>query len=411
MSGTESIRYRSSQVTGGAPTPHLADDGLIDDGWHPVAMAISCFLAAILVVSWLFEPGRGLWDQLDLSLFRRLNRTLDWGSVWQGIWAVANWRPFDAVVGLVVFAILMLAVHHRFPRRPVHAFASVLILVVASLVTKELVSEIMVDRVFEYQRGSPTLVLGDTLRLSSLVPWVECKDISRWSFPGDHGFVLLMCAIYVTYFAKKRVAIAAWGVAVLGVLPRLIGGAHWPTDIIVGSGAMALVTSALVFATPVHDRFVSLFPSGEGLFGDRVFRQSRRKVTDKADENQPRTAPPEPRTASPKRRPSAAPAPASARQQRSKRKSNANASRPVRRPAQKKQPSAQQPVATAQTAAPAPRQRTSPPPPNAVRPAADHLVADQVAIEQVVIDQVVHNQAAVDRMPEPSQQDRRTDLG
>jgi membrane-associated phospholipid phosphatase len=230
--------------------------------WRPLAMAVSCLLAAVLVVSWLFQPGRGYWNQFDLTVFHKLNGTLEWGTAWQTVWAVANWRPFDAVVGLVLVTILITAVRWRFAARPIHAAASLLILLATLLATKEFVSGYAIDKVLVYHRGSPTYVLTGTYRLSELVDWIECKDTSPWSFPGDHGFVLLMCAFYVTYLGHRPAAVAAWLVAILGVMPRLIGGAHWPTDIIVGSGTMALLLSAMLFATPLHELLISFVPRG-----------------------------------------------------------------------------------------------------------------------------------------------------
>jgi len=35
-------------------------------------------------------------------------------------------------------------------------------------------------------------------------------------------------------------------------MPRLIGGAHWLSDILVGSGAIILASSTLYLATPIH---------------------------------------------------------------------------------------------------------------------------------------------------------------
>ena len=230
-----------------------------EDEWHPVALALSCFVAALLIVSWLFEPGRDLWNQLDLVIFRTLNSTLAWGAAWQSVWAIANWRPFDLVAGAAVFFVLWATVRHAFADRPALGWVSLAVLIAVTLAVK-FVTELLIDYTFVYHRPSPTKVLDGTWRLKSLVPWVKCKDTSSWSFPGDHGFVLLMSAIYATYFGNKRLRTSAWLIAIVGILPRLVGGAHWATDIVVGSGTMALVVSAFVFATPLHAWILDRMP-------------------------------------------------------------------------------------------------------------------------------------------------------
>ncbi len=231
-----------------------------ENQWHPVAMALSCFSAAVLTVTWLFEPGRGLWDQLDVVVFRTLNNTLAWGKAWQSVWAITNWRPFDMVTGAAILLILLATVKHAFTGRATRGWLSLAMLIAATFAAK-LFAEFMIDHALIYHRPSPTKVLSETWRLSTLVTWVNCKDTSPWSFPGDHGIVLLLAALYTSYFGNHRLKLAAWLVATIAMLPRLVGGAHWATDVVVGSGTMALLVSAFLFATPVHDWILDHMPS------------------------------------------------------------------------------------------------------------------------------------------------------
>ena len=89
--------------------------------------------------------------------------------------------------------------------------------------------------------------------LSSLVPEIEAKDASKWCFPGDHGFVLISLALYVSYLGARDTAKWTWLACFIFILPRLIAGAHWPSDVIVGSGTMALAAMAFLMGTPLHD--------------------------------------------------------------------------------------------------------------------------------------------------------------
>jgi membrane-associated phospholipid phosphatase len=106
-------------------------------------------------------------------------------------------------------------------------------------------------------RLSPSLVEPDARRLSALFPQIKAKDASRWSFPGDHGIVVLTTLIYLGYRDSSTTAFVGCGIAPFWIAPRLVSGAHWFTDIAVGSLTLALVGTALLMATPLHDWLVS----------------------------------------------------------------------------------------------------------------------------------------------------------
>ena len=90
----------------------------------------------------------------------------------------------------------------------------------------------------------PTKVpLKNSIKLSDFenITW-EVKDSSKKSFPGDHSAVLFIIATFVSYYARKWYAFFAITTALIFVIPRLVGGGHWFTDVFIGGGILTLIT-------------------------------------------------------------------------------------------------------------------------------------------------------------------------
>jgi len=222
---------------------------------------IGCHLAAlILAATWLCSPTRALWDRLDILLFRMLNGSLDFGHGWQLFWAYANWRPVD---GLAAVVLLLVFIHsiRRDERMLQLALWSYLLLIGLCVIIVKPITLLLLHDTLEYYRPSPTLMVDASLRLSALVPTVSAKDASPWCFPSDHGFVLLTFTSMYWYLGRRRAAVTASFIALLFTLPRMVSGAHWATDTLVGGAVMTLVATSWVFATPLHHHVARLcFP-------------------------------------------------------------------------------------------------------------------------------------------------------
>lgn len=208
--------------------------------------AVACFWFA----SWLIPATRELWDVLDSGIFFSFNGSLASGKTWQGFWAIANWRPFDIIAAGLILIIGFSWIYSLKKESRLSALAGLAVLLFIILVTR--FSAALVLYLTDYQRYSPSITLTPSYRLSELVTWIDAKDYHKDCFPGDHGYVVITCIIFFFLQAGKR-----WGVLSLVLLspfiiPRLVSGAHWATDIIIGSGTMALISLPLLFATPLY---------------------------------------------------------------------------------------------------------------------------------------------------------------
>jgi membrane-associated phospholipid phosphatase len=88
---------------------------------------------------------------------------------------------------------------------------------------------------------------------------IPAKDASKDSFPGDHGMMLIIFACFIwRYFGFSRFLIAT-AIVVIFSLPRIMAGAHWFTDVAVGSMSVVLVGLSWWLLTPASDVLVNWF--------------------------------------------------------------------------------------------------------------------------------------------------------
>ncbi|VDZ77930.1 Inner membrane protein yeiU [Salmonella bongori] len=108
------------------------------------------------------------------------------------------------------------------------------------------------------KRASPTLSFEHIYRVSELLH-VPTKDASKDSFPGDHGMMLLIFSAFMLRYFGKTAGIVALIIFVVFAFPRVMIGAHWFTDIVVGSLTVILIGLPWWLMTPLSDRMIALF--------------------------------------------------------------------------------------------------------------------------------------------------------
>jgi len=214
-------------------------------------------LAALLFASWLYPLTRAGWDALDTLVFYWLNGSLESGKYWQAFWAIVNWRPFDLIAAGLIMIMSFVWIYRREQSDRLGLLAGLTLLLAMILATR--FSAAFLLYITDYQRYSPSITLEPSYRLSELVTWIAAKDYHKDCFPGDHGYVVTAC---ITYFFTRAGKQWGWLSLVLlspFMLPRLVSGAHWATDIIIGSGSMLLISLPLLLATPLHAWGQTLF--------------------------------------------------------------------------------------------------------------------------------------------------------
>ncbi len=197
------------------------------------------------------------------GFFLITNASLGQIDFWDSIWAVSNYRPFDLVAALTMALIFAWPGFQRGQPGVINLISRAFIGAMIGSFAKAIIHEILT-----LNRHSPTLMYSSSQRLSELVPWINTKDASSNSFPGDHGLILLTLTLYGwPYLTRNARYLAATGFIAFS-LPRLMSGAHWLTDIAVGSSSIALIAIGLFYAFNL-DVFTNakLLPFLERLIG------------------------------------------------------------------------------------------------------------------------------------------------
>jgi membrane-associated phospholipid phosphatase len=189
----------------------------------------------------------------DEWLFHLLNGPLASNSTWLHVWAVASLRPFDAIVGVILLALLIRGDWVFKVMQVRQAFFGFLGILLLLLFIRMLFSKLAAH--MGWQHSSPSMVIDGAIQMSDFFPGLEktweLKDRSSQSFPGDHASVLLIWAMFMSVFAKRiGQVLVIWGLALLFMMPRLVAGAHWGQDDYIGGVLLALLALGWGYYTP-----------------------------------------------------------------------------------------------------------------------------------------------------------------
>ncbi|MGM8757046.1 phosphatase PAP2 family protein [Enterobacter chuandaensis] len=206
-----------------------------------------------LFFSWYIPVNHGFWFPLDSSLFHFFNQGLVKSDAFLWLVAITNNRAFDGF-SLLAMGCLMLSF---WLKEDYSGRRRILIIGLVMLLTAVIVNQ-LAQHLMPVKRASPSLSFPNIYRVSELLH-IPTKDASKDSFPGDHGMMLLIFSGFMLrYFGKKAFAIALL-IVVIFAFPRVMIGAHWLTDIVVGSLSAVLIGLPWVLMTPLSDRLIAVF--------------------------------------------------------------------------------------------------------------------------------------------------------
>ncbi len=205
-----------------------------------IAFVISC----CLVVTWLIPVTRLFWDYLDAMTYLTMHHFFLQGEFAQKFWAVMNSRIVDNVSHLLfisLFVVYIFSDKGKFIRERVGQVVFILVAVVLSVLISKGVQHELSNHM-SVRRDSPSVVLGHEVALSKVLPGLKnVKDMSSRSFPGDHAMTLmLLCGFIFCFIQKTGFRVMGVVFAMIFMMPRLISGGHWLTDLVMGSLPIAI---------------------------------------------------------------------------------------------------------------------------------------------------------------------------
>lgn len=210
-----------------------------------------CNLAGLFLLgTWLFLENHGFWFNIDKSIFYFFNNMLAESKAFMHFVAFVNLRQFD----LVAFIVMLLILYTYYRKEDLEGKKKYFCIGVAMLLTAILVKQI--DVFFPIQRNSPTLFFPDVNLVSEMSGW-STKCSAKDSFPGDHGIMLLIFTVYMWKYCGADALRKCLSVFIIFSLPRIMGGAHWFTDIAVGSISTVLIFGSWLLLTPISDNVVT----------------------------------------------------------------------------------------------------------------------------------------------------------
>ncbi|HAT5012214.1 TPA: phosphatase PAP2 family protein [Serratia marcescens] len=203
-------------------------------------------LGVALFLSWFLPANHGGWFTLDSAIFFFFNRHLATDPAFLHLVAITNNRAFD-VISLLAMGLLYL---YFYLKQDATGRRRLVITGVVMLLTAVVLNQL--GHLLPVKHPSPTLTFDNIHRVSELTG-IPTKDASSDSFPGDHGMMLIIFSCFMLrYFGRGAFAVALL-ITLVFSLPRVMIGAHWFTDIAVGSLSVVLVGASWVLMTPCSD--------------------------------------------------------------------------------------------------------------------------------------------------------------
>lgn len=242
----KNYRYYRNSMTGSVFTK---------PSFQPFKMIVLLVIASAWLYGWAYtDTIRALWDHADRAVFFTLNGSLVGHPLWQNVWAIGNNISIDIVMGLCIVSLFYL-----YAASENAAFALERICIFLLMCTMAVTAKLCMRFLSDNERFSASAELEPALHLSEYVTWLKTKDLSNDSFPSDHGTLLMLAVAFLWFFAGKRYGRPMLLLAILFCLPRLFSGAHWFTDMAVGSFTVTLVVSALTLCTPLYQLLISAY--------------------------------------------------------------------------------------------------------------------------------------------------------
>lgn len=215
--------------------------------WNVVKIMISVALLVLGCAAWL-APETGVHlNELDIDISIFLNQFIG-KNYWTYFWGVFN-KNFENYLNQIVMLLIM-AYYIWKSDKKISAIAQAITVYSFLLLGIFLMQLIFMD-IINIKKPSPTLSIPNFVNISQLLQDPGIKSHSSRAFPSGHTFAMFYWAIFTARFLPRNLSALVWIAAIFFSLPRLMVGAHWPSDIIAAI-FIANFYVQLIISTPVY---------------------------------------------------------------------------------------------------------------------------------------------------------------
>lgn len=209
-------------------------------------------LIALLIGTFIWPYTQVYWDKIDLFFFHLLNDPMKGNKFLQIFWALNNHRWADWIEDFVILGFFIAYVRRPSSLSKTRKIAQLVFMTLFIAAVIFFVNRVLFRENLRIHRDSPTLIVENCLHLSDQLDWLRIKDESPKCFPADHATTALLFAFMYFFYARGRAGILAIIYGIFLCLPRMATGAHWLSDVLVGSGSIILFLLSWALCTPIH---------------------------------------------------------------------------------------------------------------------------------------------------------------
>lgn len=166
---------------------------------------------------------------LDTAVFLFLNKNLLNHSFAQHFWGILS-HKHESWINIVVMLSLNFLAVFMIPKDKRSKAIAITIYCWLSFQVIILVNTLIFQKILQINRNSPSVVIGNAIKLSVVLNNLNLKDYSHNCFPAGHALVLMYWALFINLYAPRIMMVLVGLVCFLFTMPRMITGAHWLSD-------------------------------------------------------------------------------------------------------------------------------------------------------------------------------------
>ena len=223
-------------------------------------------VAFLLLFSLFHHTTAELWKGLDSAFFRWINAPLASHPRLRLFWALSNHKIADWVEDVCFLALYIFAIIKSNKGERKKKAAQFLFCILWTAFTILLMNRLVCRDLLCLRRHSPTLLIDGAYCLTDFISWLAVKVDSTKSFPGDHATTALMITLSFSYFVRGRLRIIALIYGIFLCLPRLATGAHWLSDLLVGSVSIVILSLSWALCSPIYPWALKKIEKGFDFF-------------------------------------------------------------------------------------------------------------------------------------------------